>query len=507
MALVREWRPQQCTFVPDSAEQSTSDHGWDLRADAARLRPLIAELQSLGVRVSLFMDPVPEAMALARELGADRVELYTETYARAHGTPAQGERLAAYARTAEAALAVGLGLNAGHDLNRDNLADFLRAVPGVQEVSIGHALIADALELGIAETVRALPALHPPGPGRRMIYGIGTDICDIRRIAATLERRGERFAEKVLGPHELEVFRARGARVAAARPELPGHALLGQGGLLQGHRPGHAHADDLARLRDRQRGQRQARDPTERRAGRVVRRARPARPCQRHRRNRLRGDLRGRRTRGDRPMIAHAPVVLDIAGTTLTADDRRRLKHPLTGGLILFARNWVDRRQLTELTAEIKRERPDLLICVDHEGGRVQRFRTDGFTHLPPMRALGELWMKDALAATDAATACGYVLARRAARLRRGLQLHAGARPRPRRQRRHRRPRLPPRRARGHAAGQEPDARPAAGRHGQLRQALPGPRLRQGRQPRGGAGGQALAEGHPRRRRAALRVA
>ncbi|MFO1218946.1 MAG: beta-N-acetylhexosaminidase [Burkholderiaceae bacterium] len=110
-------------------------------------------------------------------------------------------------------------------------------------------------------------------------------------------------------------------------------------------------------------------------------------------------------------MTQHAPVVLDIAGTVLTADDRRRLRHPLAGGLILFARNWVNRRQLTELTAAIKAERPDLLICVDHEGGRVQRFRTDGFTHLPPMRHFGELWMRDAMAATDAACATGYVLA------------------------------------------------------------------------------------------------
>jgi beta-N-acetylhexosaminidase len=107
----------------------------------------------------------------------------------------------------------------------------------------------------------------------------------------------------------------------------------------------------------------------------------------------------------------HAPVVLDIAGTVLDDDDRRRLQHPLTGGLILFARNWTDRRQLVELTAEVKALRPDVLICVDHEGGRVQRFRTDGFTPLPPMRRLGELWMADALRATDAATACGYVLA------------------------------------------------------------------------------------------------
>ena len=109
-------------------------------------------------------------------------------------------------------------------------------------------------------------------------------------------------------------------------------------------------------------------------------------------------------------MSSHAPVILDIAGLALTADDRRRLQHPLTGGLILFARNWVDRRQLLELNAEIKSLRNDLLICVDHEGGRVQRFRTDGFTHLPPMRALGELWMHDPLTATDAATAAGQVL-------------------------------------------------------------------------------------------------
>jgi beta-N-acetylhexosaminidase len=106
----------------------------------------------------------------------------------------------------------------------------------------------------------------------------------------------------------------------------------------------------------------------------------------------------------------HAPVILDIAGTALGAADRRRLAHPLTGGLILFARNWVDRRQLSELTAAIKQTRPDALVCVDHEGGRVQRFRTGGFTHLPAMRTLGELWMRDALLATDAATAAGIVL-------------------------------------------------------------------------------------------------
>lgn len=110
-------------------------------------------------------------------------------------------------------------------------------------------------------------------------------------------------------------------------------------------------------------------------------------------------------------LFQHAPLVIDVAGLTLTEDDRRRLAHPLVGGVIHFARNWQSRAQLTALNDEIKELRPDLLICVDHEGGRVQRFKTDGFTHLPAMRRLGELWMKDAMAATNAATACGQVLA------------------------------------------------------------------------------------------------
>lgn len=107
----------------------------------------------------------------------------------------------------------------------------------------------------------------------------------------------------------------------------------------------------------------------------------------------------------------HAPLIIDVAGTELTAADRRRLADPLVGGVIHFARNWENRAQLGALNAAIKALRPDLLICVDHEGGRVQRFRTDGFTRLPSMRALGELWMQDALRATQVASACGYVLA------------------------------------------------------------------------------------------------
>lgn len=154
MDFIRKVRPQQATFVPDTEGQFTSDHGWSFPQDAERLRPLIAECRALGVRVSLFMDPVPGQMAQARAVGADRVELYTEPYAASWGRAGQEAQLQTYASAAQAALDVGLGVNAGHDLNRDNLAEFLRRVPGVAEVSIGHALIADALELGFSATVK-----------------------------------------------------------------------------------------------------------------------------------------------------------------------------------------------------------------------------------------------------------------------------------------------------------------------------------------------------------------
>ncbi|MDB5901682.1 MAG: pyridoxamine 5-phosphate oxidase, partial [Betaproteobacteria bacterium] len=153
--LVRKVRPHQFTLVPDGPGQSTSDHGWDLARDGERLRPLITEVKALGVRVSLFMDPLPEAMARAADIGADRVELYTEPYAKHFGSKRDDQVLAQYSAAARAAQAAGLGINAGHDLNRDNLPRFLSQVPGVLEVSIGHALIADALELGLAATVRA----------------------------------------------------------------------------------------------------------------------------------------------------------------------------------------------------------------------------------------------------------------------------------------------------------------------------------------------------------------
>lgn len=151
--FVERARPHQCTFVPDAIDASTSDHGWNLPADAERLRPMIERAKSLGARVSLFVDPLPEVMAQAAALGANRIELYTEPYARAFGTPRQADELARYRAAALAAQRVGLGVNAGHDLNLTNLSPFLVAVPDVAEVSIGHALIADALEYGLATTV------------------------------------------------------------------------------------------------------------------------------------------------------------------------------------------------------------------------------------------------------------------------------------------------------------------------------------------------------------------
>lgn len=163
MDFVRTLRPHQATFVPDGEGQFTSDHGWSFPQDADRLRPLIAEARALGVRVSLFMDPDPQAMAAARAIGADRIELYTETYASTWATPRKQGVLAQFAAAADAATAAGLGVNAGHDLNAENLPDFLAAVPGVLEVSIGHALISDALELGYPATIqRYLQAIAAP---------------------------------------------------------------------------------------------------------------------------------------------------------------------------------------------------------------------------------------------------------------------------------------------------------------------------------------------------------
>ena len=156
MALVREIRPDQCTLVPDADNQLTSDHGFDLKRDGDRVAPLVEELRGLGIRTSLFMDPDPEQIRLAAQLGTDRIELYTESYARAVRTANDVDALLReFVVAAEVALEEGLGLNAGHDLDLDNLPRFAAEVPGLLEVSIGHALVVDAIRMGLANAIAA----------------------------------------------------------------------------------------------------------------------------------------------------------------------------------------------------------------------------------------------------------------------------------------------------------------------------------------------------------------
>jgi pyridoxine 5-phosphate synthase len=161
LALCAEARPAQATLVPDGDAQLTSDHGFDFERDADALRGLVAELKALGCRVSLFADAIeaPDAaqaaMRAAADTGADRIELYTGPYAEAWATADPERALPAFVATARAAQAVGLGVNAGHDLSQDNLGAFLAAVPNVHEVSIGHALIGEALYAGLDATVKA----------------------------------------------------------------------------------------------------------------------------------------------------------------------------------------------------------------------------------------------------------------------------------------------------------------------------------------------------------------
>jgi pyridoxine 5-phosphate synthase len=155
MEIVGEVRPDQATLVPDTPGANTSDHGWNLKADGKRVVPVIKKLKDAGIRVSLFMDADAEGIAMAKEAGADRVELYTEPYATAFRTGENvDEVLQRYSDAARAAEDAGLGVNAGHDLNLNNLGKFLAEIPSVLEVSIGHALIADALEIGLYSAVK-----------------------------------------------------------------------------------------------------------------------------------------------------------------------------------------------------------------------------------------------------------------------------------------------------------------------------------------------------------------
>jgi pyridoxine 5-phosphate synthase len=154
MSLVRQVRPAQCTLVPDDPQQLTSDHGWDLTSETDRLKPIVEELHAMNVRVSLFMDPDPNQIERAKQLGVDRIELYTGPYADAWGTPELEEIFETFNQAALCAQSHGLGLNAGHDLNLDNLGRFCQ-VPDLAEVSIGHAIITDALWMGLETTVKA----------------------------------------------------------------------------------------------------------------------------------------------------------------------------------------------------------------------------------------------------------------------------------------------------------------------------------------------------------------
>ncbi|MGZ5095123.1 MAG: pyridoxine 5'-phosphate synthase, partial [Burkholderiales bacterium] len=161
--LVHEVRPNQCTLVPVLPGEITSQAGWRPGQGTEPLPRLVASLRSAGIRVSLFVDALPEPIKWAASIGADRVELYTEPYAKSFGSVDEAQSLSRYTAAARAAQRAGLGVNAGHDLNRTNLPRFLAVVPGVEEVSIGHALIADALEEGLAQTVRSYLAAigHP----------------------------------------------------------------------------------------------------------------------------------------------------------------------------------------------------------------------------------------------------------------------------------------------------------------------------------------------------------
>jgi pyridoxine 5-phosphate synthase len=155
MDIVRLTKPAQCTLVPDSDSQLTSDHGFDLRKDGDSLAPIIAELKALGIRVSLFMDPDPSQIRLAKDVGADRIELYTGPYAESFGSQQQDVILNQFIAASETAAEQGLGLNAGHDLNLHNLFLFKNSVHNLLEVSIGHAFTVDAIEMGLDSCIKS----------------------------------------------------------------------------------------------------------------------------------------------------------------------------------------------------------------------------------------------------------------------------------------------------------------------------------------------------------------
>lgn len=170
MELVRKVKPNQATLVPDTPHAFTSDHGWNITENKERLIPIIQQLKDIGIRVSLFMDPDSEQIQQVPETKADRVELYTESYASDFNTAKEEKTFAKFKQSAQTATEIGLGVNAGHDLNLQNLPKFC-TIPNIAEVSIGHALIADALEMGLSNTVKAYLASCNAGLGKKIIFG------------------------------------------------------------------------------------------------------------------------------------------------------------------------------------------------------------------------------------------------------------------------------------------------------------------------------------------------
>jgi pyridoxine 5-phosphate synthase len=152
MKIIRETRPDQCTLVPDGVNQVTSDHGWDMTQNQSRIRDLAEELKSYGVRSAVFLDPVLNQVELVAETGVDRIELYTEEYASSYGTSDKARVLRKYQESAKLAQSLGLGVNAGHDLDSENLSDFL-TIPQILEVSIGHVLTIECLLQGMPTVI------------------------------------------------------------------------------------------------------------------------------------------------------------------------------------------------------------------------------------------------------------------------------------------------------------------------------------------------------------------
>jgi pyridoxine 5-phosphate synthase len=162
LSVVKRVRPAQCTLVPDDPGQLTSDHGWNIQGEAAALRPVIQELKDVGIRVSLFVDFDYPQIQAAKEIGADRVELYTEPYAQSYGTAGNAAVLEGFRQATAGARAAGLGVNAGHDLSLQNLARFL-TIPDILEVSIGHAFVVECLESGIEQVISRYLAIASAG--------------------------------------------------------------------------------------------------------------------------------------------------------------------------------------------------------------------------------------------------------------------------------------------------------------------------------------------------------